>query len=111
LDELPSFWNVLHGEMSLVGPRPLPIRYLPRYDARAARRHDVKPGITGWAQINGRNAVSWTERLELDVWYVEHQSLGLDLRILAHTGVAVLRREGISHEGHATMPEYHGGNG
>ncbi|HTJ46699.1 MAG TPA: sugar transferase [Kofleriaceae bacterium] len=108
LDELPELWNVLRGDMSLVGPRPLLMRYLPRYSAEQARRHDVKPGITGWAQINGRNALSWDEKLALDVWYVDHWSLLLDLRILARTMLTVLRREGISAAGEATMPEFMG---
>jgi lipopolysaccharide/colanic/teichoic acid biosynthesis glycosyltransferase len=108
IDELPELFNVLKGEMSLVGPRPLLVEYLPRYSARQARRHDVRPGITGWAQINGRNAVSWEERFEHDLWYVEHQSLLLDLRILALTVVRVLSREGISARGHATMPAFMG---
>jgi lipopolysaccharide/colanic/teichoic acid biosynthesis glycosyltransferase len=103
LDELPELWNVLRGEMSLVGPRPLPVAYLPRYTPRERRRHEVRPGITGWAQINGRNLVDWDERLEMDVWYVEHRSMALDLRILWRTARAVLVREGISAEGHATM--------
>ncbi len=107
-DELPSLWNVLRGDMSLVGPRPLLPAYLPRYSPEQARRHAVRPGITGWAQIHGRNAVDWPIRLALDVWYVDHWSLGLDLRILVRTvGVVVLRR-GISREGHATMPELEG---
>jgi lipopolysaccharide/colanic/teichoic acid biosynthesis glycosyltransferase len=108
VDELPELVNVLQGTMSLVGPRPLLIEYLPRYSPRQARRHEVKPGLTGWAQINGRNAVGWDTRLELDVWYVEHQSLWLDLRILGATVVRVLRREGISASGHATMPPFTG---
>ena len=108
LDELPELWNVLRGDMSLVGPRPLMMQYLPRYSAEQARRHDVKPGVTGWAQINGRNALDWDDKLALDVWYVDHRSLALDLRILARTVTAVLRREGISHEGDATMPEFMG---
>ncbi len=108
IDELPTLWNVLKGDMSLVGPRPLLLRYLPRYSPRQARRHQVKPGITGWAQLNGRNTLSWDDRLELDVWYVEHQSLPLDLRILLQTVWKVLRREGISQPGHATMPEFKG---
>jgi lipopolysaccharide/colanic/teichoic acid biosynthesis glycosyltransferase len=103
LDELPELWNVLRGDMSLVGPRPLPVAYLPRYTERERRRHEVRPGITGWAQVNGRNLVDWDDRLELDVWYVEHRSLALDLRILWRTARAVVRREGISAEGHATM--------
>ncbi|HLT69678.1 MAG TPA: sugar transferase [Acidimicrobiales bacterium] len=108
LDELPSLVNVLRGEMSLVGPRPLPVRYLPRYSAHHARRHEVRPGITGWAQTNGRNALGWDEQLDMDVWYVDHRSLALDLRILAATVTSVARREGISHEGHATRPEFPG---
>jgi sugar transferase EpsL len=108
LDELPTLWNVLRGDMAFVGPRPLPVRYLDRYSARQARRHEVRPGITGWAQVNGRNSLSWDQRLELDVWYVDHRSLWLDVRILARTTRTVLRREGISHAGHATMPEFMG---
>lgn len=105
LDELPELWNVVRGDMSLVGPRPLPTSYLPRYTEREARRHEVKPGITGLAQVSGRNGLSWEERLELDVRYVETRSLALDLRILARTVGQVLRRSGISAEGHATMAE------
>jgi lipopolysaccharide/colanic/teichoic acid biosynthesis glycosyltransferase len=108
LDELPTLWNVLRGEMAIVGPRPLPVRYLPRYSAAHARRHEVRPGITGWAQVNGRNALSWDERFDLDVWYVDHRSVRLDVRILARTVVTVARREGISHGEHATMPEFRG---
>jgi lipopolysaccharide/colanic/teichoic acid biosynthesis glycosyltransferase len=108
LDELPELWNVLRGEMSLVGPRPLLMEYLSRYTPRQARRHEVRPGITGWAQVHGRNAISWEEKLERDAWYVDRVSLGLDLRILARTLVAVLRREGISAEGHATAPKFRG---
>jgi lipopolysaccharide/colanic/teichoic acid biosynthesis glycosyltransferase len=108
IDELPQLWNVLKGDMSLVGPRPLLPQYLPRYSARQARRHEVMPGVTGWAQVNGRNARSWEEKLELDLWYVEHWSLGLDLKILMLTLGSVLRRDGISSEGHATMPEFMG---
>jgi lipopolysaccharide/colanic/teichoic acid biosynthesis glycosyltransferase len=115
LDELPELINVVRGEMSLVGPRPLLIEYLDRYTAEQMRRHDVKPGVTGWAQINGRNALSWEKKFELDVWYVENRSLGLDLKILWLTLVKVLRREGISADGHATMPAFAGetenGNG
>jgi lipopolysaccharide/colanic/teichoic acid biosynthesis glycosyltransferase len=103
LDELPELWNVLRGDMSLVGPRPLPVEYLPRYRPEERARHDVRPGITGWAQVNGRNAVDWDERLAMDVWYVRNRSLGLDLRILARTIGAVLRRQGISADGHDTM--------
>jgi sugar transferase EpsL len=105
LDELPELWNVLRGDMSLVGPRPLLPRYLDRYRPDQARRHDVKPGITGWAQVNGRNATSWEERLALDGWYVDHWSLRLDLRILAQTVSRVLTRQGIGHPAHETMPE------
>ena len=108
VDELPSLWNVLRGEMSLVGPRPLLMEYLERYTPEQARRHEVKPGLTGWAQIHGRNAVDWPERLALDVWYVDHRSLRLDLEILARTVVTVLRREGISARGQATMGEFTG---
>ena len=105
LDELPELWNVVRGDMSLVGPRPLPISYLPRYTERERRRHEVRPGITGLAQVCGRNSLSWEERLELDVRYVETRSLALDLRILARTVALVLSRTGISAEGHATMGE------
>jgi lipopolysaccharide/colanic/teichoic acid biosynthesis glycosyltransferase len=108
LDELPELWNVLRGEMSLVGPRPLLPQYLDRYTPEQARRHEVKPGLTGWAQVNGRNALSWDERFALDVWYVDHWSLFLDLRILARTLPAVFRRRGISAPGSATMPEFRG---
>ncbi len=108
LDELPTLWNVLRGEMSLVGPRPLLVQYLERYTAEQARRHEVRPGITGWAQVNGRNAIDWETKLALDVWYVDHQSLGLDLRILAKTLVQVVRAVGIRHGGEATMPEFMG---
>lgn len=108
LDELPELWNVLRGEMSLVGPRPLLMEYLPLYTARQFRRHEERPGITGWAQVNGRNAISWEEKFEYDVWYVEHRSLGLDLRILAMTLAQLLRRHGIRHGEHATMPRFTG---
>jgi sugar transferase EpsL len=108
LDELPQLWNVLRGEMSLVGPRPLLIEYLDRYTPRQAQRHEVRPGITGWAQIHGRNSISWEEKFELDVWYVEHGNLTLDLRILWQTVSRTLRREGIRAAGHATMPEFTG---
>ncbi|MEB3329574.1 MAG: sugar transferase [Candidatus Sericytochromatia bacterium] len=111
LDELPQLVNVLRGELSLVGPRPLLMAYLPLYTPEQARRHTVKPGITGWAQVNGRNAVTWERRFELDVWYVEHRSLGLDLRILALTAWKVLRREGVSAVGEATMPRFTGSPG
>lgn len=108
LDELPEIWNVLKGDMSFVGPRPLLVEYLPLYSAREARRHEVRPGITGWAQVNGRNALSWQEKFELDVWYVDHRSLGLDLRILWTTARKVFVREGISAAGEATMPRFTG---
>lgn len=108
LDELPELINVLRGEMSLVGPRPLLMQYLARYTPEQARRHDVLPGITGWAQIHGRNAVTWQEKFEHDLWYVDHWSLGLDLKILAVTLWKVLTREGISRPGHATAPEFMG---
>jgi lipopolysaccharide/colanic/teichoic acid biosynthesis glycosyltransferase len=106
LDELPQLWNVLRGDLSLVGPRPLLMQYLPRYSPEQARRHDVLPGITGWAQINGRNAISWEEKFALDVWYVDHWSMALDLKILAQTLLRVVKRSGISRDGHATMPEF-----
>jgi lipopolysaccharide/colanic/teichoic acid biosynthesis glycosyltransferase len=109
LDELPQLWNVLRGDMALVGPRPLLPEYLPRYSAEQARRHDVRPGLTGLAQIRGRNGLDWPERLALDVWYVDHQSLRLDLAILGATAAAVVRRDGVSAAGHATMPEFQGG--
>lgn len=108
LDELPTLWNVLKGDMSLVGPRPLLVRYLDRYTAEQARRHDVKPGITGWAQINGRNAPDWETKLAHDVWYAEHWSLWLDAKILAKTLGKVIFPEGVSHRGEATMPEFMG---
>lgn len=108
LDELPELWNVLRGDMSLVGPRPLLESYLPLYSASQARRHAVRPGLTGWAQVNGRNALSWPEKFDLDVWYVDHVSLRLDLRILRLTVVGVLRRSGISAQGEATMPPFEG---
>lgn len=108
LDELPQLWNVLRGDMSLVGPRPLLMQYLPRYSALQARRHDVLPGITGWAQVNGRNALSWEEKFDLDVWYADHWSPWLDAKILAATVLKVLCREGISGDGQATMSEFMG---
>ncbi|MEQ8260443.1 MAG: sugar transferase [Alcanivorax sp.] len=110
LDELPELFNVLKGDMSLVGPRPLLMEYLPRYSDRQARRHEVRPGITGWAQINGRNALSWEEKFELDVWYVDNQSLWLDIKILFKTVLQVLKRDGISHGEEATMPRFKGAN-
>lgn len=108
LDELPELWNVLRGDMSLVGPRPLLMEYLPLYDAEQFRRHAVRPGITGWAQVNGRNALSWEEKFRLDLWYVDHPSFALDLKILALTLARVLAREGISAAGEATMPKFTG---
>jgi len=108
LDELPDLINVIRGEMSLVGPRPLLMEYLPLYNREQARRHEVRPGITGWAQVHGRNALSWDERFAMDVWYVDHVSLGLDLRILVSTIAKVMKREGVSQPGHATMEEFRG---
>ncbi|HEY7611608.1 MAG TPA: sugar transferase [Gemmatimonadales bacterium] len=108
LDELPELWNVLRGDMSLVGPRPLLMEYLPLYSPEQARRHEVRPGITGWAQVNGRNAISWEEKFRLDVWYVDHHSLGLDLKILLLTLWKVLAREGISERGQATATSFKG---
>lgn len=108
IDELPQFWNVLCGDMSMVGPRPLLMQYLDRYSPEQSRRHLVPPGITGWAQVNGRNDLTWEKRLALDVWYVDHSSLWLDLRILGITVWKVLRGEGIAAEGSATMPEFMG---
>jgi lipopolysaccharide/colanic/teichoic acid biosynthesis glycosyltransferase len=108
LDELPQLFNVLRGDMSLVGPRPLLMEYLPLYSARQARRHEVLPGITGWAQVNGRNATSWPERFELDVWYVEHRSAGLDLKILWLTLARVFSGAGVSQPGQATMEKFRG---
>lgn len=108
LDELPELWNILKGEMSFVGPRPLLPQYLDRYSAEQARRHDVLPGLTGWAQIHGRNAVDWEERLKLDVWYVDHWSLWLDIKILFKTAILVFSRKGIQAEGQATMSEFRG---
>jgi lipopolysaccharide/colanic/teichoic acid biosynthesis glycosyltransferase len=105
LDELPELWNVIRGDMSLIGPRPLPVEYLPRYSTLEARRHELLPGITGWAQVNGRNEVDWDHRLAMDVWYVDHRSLLLDVRILAKTVVAVVTREGVSGAGTETMTE------
>ena len=108
LDEFPSLWNVLKGDMSLVGPRPLLMEYLSLYSKKQMRRHEVKPGITGWAQINGRNAVSWQVKFKLDVWYVENQSFWLDVKIILLTIWKVLKREGISHRDDATMPRFKG---
>jgi len=108
LDELPELFNVLKGEMSLVGPRPLLVEYLPLYSLEQARRHRVRPGITGWAQVNGRNAISWEEKFELDVWYVDNWSLWLDVKILWLTLLKVLKRSGVSAAEHATMPKFRG---
>ncbi|MGG0670224.1 sugar transferase [Sporosarcina koreensis] len=111
LDELPQLWNVLKGDMSFVGPRPLLVEYLPLYNERQARRHEVRPGITGWAQVNGRNAISWEEKFELDVWYVENRSFWLDMKILFMTVAKVFKSEGISQDGQATMRKFEGNNG
>jgi sugar transferase EpsL len=111
LDELPELWNVAKGDMSLVGPRPLLVEYLPLYSPHQARRHNVRPGVTGWAQINGRNALSWEQKFDFDIWYVDHQSFALDLKILWKTIVAVFKRDGISQDGHATMPAFRGSRG
>lgn len=111
LDELPELWNVLKGDMSLVGPRPLLMEYLPLYSPEQARRHEVKPGITGWAQVNGRNAVDWEDRFALDVWYVDNQSFWLDLKILWLTVRSVFLRQGISSDGHDTMSRFSGSGG
>jgi lipopolysaccharide/colanic/teichoic acid biosynthesis glycosyltransferase len=108
LDELPELVNILRGEMSLVGPRPLLMEYLPLYSPEQARRHAVRPGLTGWAQVNGRNATTWEARFALDVWYVDHRSFWLDLRIVGRTMLTVLRREGIAHPDHATMDKFRG---
>jgi lipopolysaccharide/colanic/teichoic acid biosynthesis glycosyltransferase len=108
LDELPELWNVVIGDMSLVGPRPLLMEYMPLYSREQARRHEVLPGITGWAQVNGRNSIDWEEKFRLDVWYVDHRSFKLDLRILWRTVVGILTREGISAAGSATMPKFDG---
>jgi sugar transferase EpsL len=111
LDELPELWNVLKGEMSLVGPRPLLMEYLPLYTPEQARRHELRPGITGWAQVNGRNALSWDEKFSLDVWYVNNQSFGLDLKILCVTFKKVFQQEGISQVGEATVSKFSGSKG
>ncbi|GGJ63737.1 sugar transferase [Sphingopyxis bauzanensis] len=108
LDELPGLWNIVRGDMSLVGPRPLLMEYLPLYSAEQARRHDVRPGLTGWAQINGRNALQWEQKFALDCWYVDNQSLWLDMKILALTVLKVVRRADISADGEATMPRFTG---
>jgi lipopolysaccharide/colanic/teichoic acid biosynthesis glycosyltransferase len=111
LDELPELFNVLKGDMSLVGPRPLLMEYLPLYSPEQARRHEVRPGVTGWAQVNGRNALSWDEKFALDVWYVDNRSIWLDVKILVLTAYKVLKRSGISAEGEATMPRFTGAPG
>ena len=108
LDELPSLWNVLKGDMSLVGPRPLLVEYLEHYSIEQARRHDVKPGITGWAQVNGRNAITWGEKFDLDVWYVDNQSIWLDIKILWLTVKKVIMRDGINQVGQSTMEKFKG---
>lgn len=108
LDELPEFLNVLSGNMSVVGPRPLLMEYLKRYTPEQARRHEIHPGITGWAQINGRNALTWEQKFEMDVWYVDHMSLGLDLKIIVLTVLKIMRRESINQPGQATMEEFKG---
>ena len=108
LDELPGLWSVLIGDMSLVGPRPLLLEYLSLYSPEQARRHEVRSGITGWAQVNGRNAISWNEKFQMDVWYVDNQSLILDIKILCLTLMKVIKRDGISHNNHSTMEKFRG---
>jgi sugar transferase EpsL len=108
LDEFPELWNILKGQMSFVGPRPLLMEYLPLYSPDQARRHSIRPGITGWAQVNGRNAISWEEKFDLDIWYVDHGSLKTDMKILLMTTLKVIKREGISQPGHATMEIFQG---
>lgn len=108
LDEVPELWNVVRGDMSMVGPRPLLMEYLPLYSPTQARRHEIRPGVTGWAQINGRNALGWDEKFALDVWYVDNRSLWLDMQILGRTIAKVVRRDGISAAGEATMPRFEG---
>ena len=110
LDELPSLWNVLKGDMSLIGPRPLLLEYLPLYSAHQVRRHEAKPGITGWAQVNGRNTISWSEKFDLDIWYVDNHSIWLDIKILLMTLKKVINRSGINQEGQATMEKFKGNN-
>ena len=110
LDELPQLWNMLKGDMSFIGPRPLLVEYLPLYNERQKKRHDVLPGITGWAQVNGRNAISWQQKFELDVWYVEHMGFLTDLRVIGKSFAAVFGRKGISQEGQATMEKFNGNN-
>jgi sugar transferase EpsL len=111
IDELPTLWNVLRGEMSIVGPRPLLMEYLPRYTPEQMRRHDVRPGITGWAQVNGRNAATWEEKFEMDVWYVDHRSCRLDAKIVAMTAVRVVRGDGVTQPGRATADPFRGSHG
>lgn len=108
LDELPQLFNVLQGDLGLVGPRPLLMEYLPLYNAEQARRHDVRPGITGWAQVNGRNAINWEDKFKYDVWYVDHQSFWLDIKILWMTAMKIVRSEGVSQAGHVTMEKFRG---
>ena len=108
LDELPGLWNVLKGDMSLVGPRPLLVEYLPLYSEKQSRRHEVRPGITGWAQVNGRNAISWDEKFDLDIWYIDNQSIWLDIKILWMTVRKVIVRDGISQSNHVTMDKFKG---
>ena len=110
IDELPQLWNVIKGDMALIGPRPLLVEYLPLYSKEQMRRHEVRPGITGWAQCHGRNELSWTKKFEYDVWYVDHLSLWTDIKVIWYTIMTVLKREGISHEGMATMEEFNGNN-
>jgi len=110
LDELPGLWNVLKGDMSLVGPRPLLVEYLPLYSTQQARRHEIKPGVTGWAQVNGRNAISWDEKFDLDIWYVDNQSIWLDVKILWLTVKKVITRDGINQNGQATAEYFKGNN-
>jgi lipopolysaccharide/colanic/teichoic acid biosynthesis glycosyltransferase len=110
LDELPRLWNVLKGDMSLVGPRPLLLEYLPLYSTKQARRHEVKPGVTGWAQVNGRNTITWSEKFDLDVWYVDHNSIWLDIKILWLTVKKVITRSDINQDGQATMKKFKGNN-
>ena len=110
LDELPQLWNVLKGDMALIGPRPLLVEYLPLYSPEQARRHEVRPGITGWAQCHGRNAISWEQKFEYDVWYVDHVSLMTDLKVIYYTIKTVVKRDGIAHEGSATMEPFKGNN-
>jgi sugar transferase EpsL len=108
LDELPELWNIVCGHMSLVGPRPLLVRYLDRYTPEQARRHEVRPGLTGWAQVNGRNAITWEQKFDLDVWYVKNQSLAIDAKILLATAMKITARQGVTQEGSATMTEFKG---